>query len=289
MGFYKKSGGGILIDGEVPSEKMNLKSFLMNALISTSAPTNMHYGCAVEYHGELHVLGGNFETKHYKWNGEKWTSVSTLPYSSQYSRAVVYNDEIHLLGGSSNLTKHYKWNGTSWTSASSLPYSFRGGGAGVMNNELHIFGCVDSDYQKMHYKWNGTSWVSSTVLPDIVTYNGACEADNKIYTICGTTSPKLIAWNGSEWQTIASYPQNASNARIVYNGTNIYGMGGGTSAAMQVNVFKWNGSAWETMDDLPNIITSVGLVGTCNNKIFAFFSSASGSMYELCKKVYGEV
>ena len=57
---------------------------------------------------EIHILGGyNGNTKHYKYDGSTWTSVSTLPYGFRHGSAVVLNNEIHILGGYDSRTKHY--------------------------------------------------------------------------------------------------------------------------------------------------------------------------------------
>ena len=50
-------------------------------------------------------------TKHYKWSGTSWTSVSALPYNFYGGSAVVYNNEIHILGSADDSTRdtnHYK-------------------------------------------------------------------------------------------------------------------------------------------------------------------------------------
>ena len=114
--------------------------------VMTDLPYNFYYGSAVVYNGEIHILGSyslNCYTKHYKWNGSSWTSVSTLPYDFYYGSAIVYNGEIHILGSYSSTcsTKHYKWNGSTWTRVSTLPYNFHGGSAVVYNGEnIYILG-----------------------------------------------------------------------------------------------------------------------------------------------------
>ena len=117
------------------------------------------YGLIVKLNGEIHILGAydaSHATKHYKWNGSSWTSVSTLPYAFTYNQAVVFNNGIHILGGgndSSTYTKHYRWNGTFWTEVSSLPYDFKAGSVVVLNDEIHILGSgTSSSVQQNHYK-----------------------------------------------------------------------------------------------------------------------------------------
>ena len=104
------------------------------------------------YNNEIHILvSGNSShyTKHYKWNGSSWTSVSTLPYNFYYGSAAVLNNEIHILGGNGGGTTHYKWNDSSWISASTLPYSFYDGSLVILHNEIHILGCTSSSTK--HY------------------------------------------------------------------------------------------------------------------------------------------
>jgi N-acetylneuraminic acid mutarotase len=104
----------------------------------------------------IHILGvgSGGTTKHSKWDGSRWISVSTLPYDFAGGSAVVYNNEIHILGGGSSSvdTKHYKLGGTQWVSASTLPYDFGYAPAVVLNNGIHILGGNGSAHKKNHYK-----------------------------------------------------------------------------------------------------------------------------------------
>ena len=83
-------------------------------------PYKMYKNFCVLYNNEIHILGNHSNigdpTKHYKYNGSSWISVSTLPYKFFDASVLVYNNEIHILGSydSSNRTKHYKYNGSSW-------------------------------------------------------------------------------------------------------------------------------------------------------------------------------
>ena len=164
-----KTGINVTMDGEPLDYDFKLKSegytWFKNPL--SVLPYNFYYGSAIVYNGEIHILGGDSVngTKHYKWNGASWVSVSTLPYTFRDGSAVVYNNEIHILGSyeSGNYTKHYKWNETSWTSISTSPYNFYHGSAIVYNDEIHILGGNGVNGTN-HYKWNGKSWVSVSTL-----------------------------------------------------------------------------------------------------------------------------
>lgn len=139
----EKSGVIVTIDGELYNEDVQFLVFNDIMLGLSDLPYDFYNGSAVVLNNEIHILGsgdsGNY-TKHYKWDGSTWTSVSTLPYNFSSGSAVVLDNEIHILGSGSGYTNHYKWNGTSWTSVSTLPYSFVYGSAVVLDNEIHILG-----------------------------------------------------------------------------------------------------------------------------------------------------
>ena len=187
------SGGGkmskITIDGTLFRGTLDVKTlgkkwmtFDNQLCENVYLPYSFYQGSAVIYNGEIHILGGGDNsgnyTKHYKWNGSTWTSVSTLPYNFYQGSAVIYNGEIHILGGGGGSTKHYKWNGSTWTSVSTLPYNFQYGSAVIYNGEIHILGSDNSINYTKHYKWNGSTWISVSTLPydfyrgSAVIYNG---------------------------------------------------------------------------------------------------------------------
>jgi hypothetical protein len=60
---------------------------------------------------EIHIMGGNggsgSYTKHYKWDGSQWTSVSTLPESFSYDLAVVLNNNLHIIVSYFHYTLHF--------------------------------------------------------------------------------------------------------------------------------------------------------------------------------------
>ena len=114
MAYFKcgsGSGNVVEIDGVEYDGDLKLKSDKLD--IQKQLPYNFNRGSAVVLNGEIHILGSDDSscyTKHYKWNGTSWVSVSTLPYDFWLGSAVVYNNEIHILGGtdsSTNQIKHY--------------------------------------------------------------------------------------------------------------------------------------------------------------------------------------
>ena len=83
-------------------------------------------GFPVVYNNEIHLLGGSWGEynedggakcyNHYKYNGNSWTKVETLPFNFNKTNndiyAFCYNNEIHALDDSS----YHIYNGTSWGS-----------------------------------------------------------------------------------------------------------------------------------------------------------------------------
>ena len=108
MNYFRCGGGSekVTIDGVKVRDKMDL-GMIFSTLFGSTLPYKFHQGSAVVLDGEIHILGGS---KHYKWDGSTWTSVSTLLYNLYYGSAVVLNREIHILGGLDSVanTKHYK-------------------------------------------------------------------------------------------------------------------------------------------------------------------------------------
>ena len=197
-----KKGGNVTIDG-VPFEGdvLNLVSeyVALNKSISTLPYNFLKGGCAVVLNNEIHILSGDSGyTKHYKYNGSTWTSVSTLPYDFRNGCAVVLNNEIHILGSySDNYTKHYKYNGSTWTSVSTLPYNFYDGCAVVYNDNIHIMGSSNSNYYKYHYKYNGSTWTKVSTLPYNFDYGCAVIYNNGIHILGSNYSSSYYKYHYS--------------------------------------------------------------------------------------------
>ena len=180
----------VLVDG-VPIGKEFELNFIGYYWSNTSTDLLYYFyeGSAVVYNNELHILGGTGgSTKHYKYDGSSWTSVSTLPYKFYQSSAVVYNNELHILGGNNSSTNHYKYDGSSWTSVSTLPYNFYRGSAVVYNNEIHILGGSNGSNYTKHYKYNGKSWSSVSTLPYNFYQGSAVVYNNEIHILGSNNS-----------------------------------------------------------------------------------------------------
>ena len=96
---------------------------------------------------------GNYYKAHYKWDGNTWTSISTLPYDFCYGSAVVLDDKIYIIGSDNTLTSDkvfYKWDGSSWTSISNLTSGFFQGSAVVYKDTIHRLGGANT--KKYHYR-----------------------------------------------------------------------------------------------------------------------------------------
>lgn len=247
--------------GEIKKKKIYIRQLLKKL------PYRFGSGAAVVLNNEIHILGGygnENKTKHYKWNGTDWVSVSTLPYQFNTSKAVVLNNEIHILGGgnSSDYKKHYKWNGTEWISVSTLPYELSDGVAVVLNNEIHILGSnyytgtppnQTYTHKRKHYAWNGTSWSSKSapnfdiIYSEIGTaFNNEIHIFSRPYTSITTYHRK---WDGSSWTYVGQFNgYDAYGAQAVVYGNKIHLLGGLNSDTLH---YIWDGTNYSPLNSLP--------------------------------------
>ena len=219
-------------------------------------PYDFYNGSAVVLNGEIHILGGNYEpTKHYKWDGSSWTSVSTLPYNFYQGSAVVLNGEIHIFGGYATGVglNHYKWDGTSWTSVSTLPYAFHVGGTVVLNNEIHILG--GNGNTTKHYKWDGNSWTEVSTLPydfqdgSVVIYNNEIHIFGSSYN--STYYIYHYKWNGTSWTSVSTLPYGFRRGSAVVFENEIHILGTDNSSAYYKAHYKFDGTSWTSVGTLP--------------------------------------
>lgn len=154
----------------------DIKTLDRVSIIASTLPFSFSTGCGCVHDDEIHIFSG---TKHYKFNGIEWTSVSTTPFTVNVgSTATSYNGELHLIGAGGT-SYHYKFDGSSWIKVSTLPTSIKYGVALSHGGELHLLdnqgisytyisnGSVSSESSGVgkYYKWNGTSWTTVTQLP----------------------------------------------------------------------------------------------------------------------------
>lgn len=275
-------GSQISLDNTDLSEIIfNGVSVWKSRIMLKKLPYDFSGGSAVVLNGEIHILGGygtSNRTKHYKYNGSDWVSVSTLPYEFYQSNAVVLNNEIHILGGgnSSDYKKHYKWNGTEWISVSTLPYEFSYGVAVVLNNEIHILGSYyftgtppnqTYTHARKHYAWNGSTWSSKSTLSTDVTYEVIGVAyDNAIHIFRSpnnSITSNHYMWNGSSWTTLAYLTSfQAYGAQAIVYDNRIHLLGGLNSNTAH---YTWNGTNYNQLSPLPYNF-SFGSAVVCNNE-----------------------
>ena len=171
------------IDGNKVNKNLNLKTINVHLDLG-DMPKLMQYGFSVVVNGQIHILGSADDydsTTHYKFNGDYWTEISTLPFSLDRGGAVVLNNEIHILGGNgSYATNHYKFDGSNWTEVSTLPsvpFKYNCGSAVVLNNEIHMLGNTS------HFIFNGTNWFLKNCLPYNYGYGAAVVLDDEIHLL----------------------------------------------------------------------------------------------------------
>lgn len=110
-------------------------------------PDKLINGTAVEYKGELHIIGGtemnNKSFNHYKLFNNRWVSVGKTPYDIVGNRAaVVYNDAIYAIGYNDDPAKTYliKFDDMGWSVVTSwetetdnmIPFTI------IDRNRLHV-------------------------------------------------------------------------------------------------------------------------------------------------------
>lgn len=150
-------------------------------------------GAAVVYNDEIHLLGSRkFEsnTKHYKWNGSEWVSVSTLPYSDTsvaLVKAVVYRDKIWIFCSNS---KVYTWDGSEWVLAGSaqLPTGTLGNSILVIDDKIHIFGININGKCVGHMIGDGTVWTRVDDLPYESTFGAVVKYGRDVHVLGGWVS-----------------------------------------------------------------------------------------------------
>ena len=216
-----KKGGNVTIDG-VPFEgdSLVLKS-RTDDIKEIDLPYNFHSGSAIVLNNEIHILGSSDSSStykyHYKYNGNTWTSVSTLPYEFHSGSAIVLNNEIHIMGSNYNsgyYKYHYKYDGNTWTRVSTLPYDFYQGCAIVYNNEIHILGSSTK-----HYKYNGNTWTSVSTLPYYFNGGSAVVLNNEIRILgSGSGSTNHYKYDGNTWTSVSTLPYDFYyGSAVVYN------------------------------------------------------------------------
>lgn len=309
MAYFKCGSGGssVEIDGVEYDGDLKLKSSEIDVRLNNMPIELSPNGNAIVYNDEIHII---YLQNHFKWNGSKWESVSTLPISVKKCACIVFNGELHVLGSDSNpYTCHYKWNGSTWTSVSTLPYdTFRGPyTVAILNGYLHIFGSNYSYTSRFVYRFNGSSWSSVGTIPyDFLDSNCLVTLNNEVHLFgLGSNVNYHYKWDGSTWTNVSTIPYEFYYGipLIIDDEIHIFG-GGNLQNYLPVNGLKhlkYDGSQWINLKALP-FYTYNGRGVVLNNKIYLLGSnfktySDRGSsalevtnfrkiFYELNKKIY---
>ena len=268
---------------EVKQEK---DTFFNTIELPIGTPYPFSRGCAVEYHGELHIFGGedtcphNYSDQpssvikyyHYKFDGEKWIQLSKIPgqyyYGSSYSTlegeeeynigifnapAVVYNDKILISLRDSDygdLRYLYEWDGTDWKK-SDIPF-------------------IDSDYcNQINFVYNG-------VLHAMTPINNRVAMDNFCFI-------HHYYYDGTQWIQLSDIPindvsiQGTPGSICVYNNKIHYfalKKPSGTSSPYYFHYECGTNGQWTSSFELPiDFSKSFGKIITINNKLYCLYSN----------------
>lgn len=200
------------------------------------------------YKGKIYYLGG-FDWVNGKnqynmgvWNGSNWDYPLTNPISSNSAiyDMTVYNDMLYACGDFTaigNVACNYvaKFDGTSWQAVGDFSKFHLQGHAPaqmnaieVYNNEIYVGGAFDDSSGVPHNiaKYDGTKWVSvGTGIRQggVISISALQSYNHKLY-IGGTFSKtyeipggNLIAWNGSDFESVIPYPINSYVNSFIIN------------------------------------------------------------------------
>ena len=237
--------------------------------IPYALPYRFYNGSAVVLNDEIHILGGDYSTapeisrrSHYKWDGLKWTSVSTIPFDFYHGSAVVFNNEIHIIGGNSSGQYHYKWDGINWISVSKPPISLVRGEAIVYNGQIRVCGTTSSSsyyaysyiFDEKTITWNRTTNVSYNFYDA-----GLVEYQGYLYALGGGGSNTAFRrCTGLRWENVKDdaakdilIPFNFVNGRAIVYKDKIHLLGSSSAAATYVYHYTWDGTTWTKLANLP--------------------------------------
>lgn len=175
-------------------------------------PCKFRYGAAIEYHGELHMIGGHENPReHLAWNGTSWRKVCRLTFDCANNTPIIYEDKILLTGsyyGGSQKTMFW-FDGSEWSSQKDiLPHSYYSDKCYtiVYRKEIHMF--VVNPIKK-HYKWDGSEWILVEDLSDFISVmNRPVVYNDKIYIADNDDESKgLACYDGNNWYRITELGQ----------------------------------------------------------------------------------
>ena len=192
----------------------------------STLPYKLYTGKAIVFNNEIHILGGidtngsitryNGCKKHYKWDGNTWEEVSTLPYPACDFGVAIIDNEIHIFGGSDSTvmgigkttdTCHYKFTGEKWVEVSTLPFSFANGVCEIFNDHVHIIGgqrgmCQHAYYDEVNNEWN----MLDPIPNGYINHDSAYAIFNKELHIMGSYieaySKYHYSYDGTSWKVL---------------------------------------------------------------------------------------
>jgi hypothetical protein len=210
-----------------------------------------------------------------KWNGAKWTTVSSPDSSTAkdnelYGVSCVSASFCMAVGyynnGTANQALVLKWNGAKWTTVSSPDSST------AKDNELQGVSCVSAKFcmavghrsngttgQTLVLKWNGTKWTTvsspdSSTAEDNVLQGvscpsaGSCMASGYNYPAGATQQTLVLRWNGTRWAQVSSPDQGTEDSGLVgvscLTARFCMATGDSYNGAYQTLALRWNGTKW---------------------------------------------
>lgn len=234
-----KRYGFVVCNGElygVANVLYKMTAYGWTVVPNSSLPYSLIYGnsSTVVLNGEIHILTG---TKHHKWDGTQWVSISTLPYDFRNGGVIVYNDEIYIVGGAyannSNTSRNsvYKFNGITWSQLTNSPISNTDFNLVVYNGRIYMlggrYGSGSTTVYKYTYSFDGTTWRRETDMPAVrfsslaTVFNGRIHVFGGINTSGSSSSSYYTnthwSYDGITW-TDEGYV-NIDNYSYLYEGT----------------------------------------------------------------------
>ena len=109
-----------------------------------TTPSTYYHGRYVVYNDELHILmNGATCNYHFKFDGDTWTKLGSLSWSSSVTHLIEFQNELYALGGLTGYERIiYKFNGTEWVDTGmSTPGAITNSAhVCVYRNKIHISG-----------------------------------------------------------------------------------------------------------------------------------------------------
>ena len=259
------------------------------------APYYFVDGEMLVYHDEIHILGGNSNTKntHYKYDGSSWTLISTLPgnvsyYKSNTDKFFVYNDKICAINSSENILHEWDeengWVSKGYCAEATHVLTTQC----VYNGKVYFLGSGTSSFCSQLNVLDGHTWSkTNNALP--LNYQGYRDSavvwHGEMYIFGGYSDTKLIyKYNGDTWTNVGSSPYSLPMVVLEYN-DKIYVIGySGESKVLSV----WDGVTWTTLTRETYPFTGCGacvysdeiyLVGGSNSNVSLKFLRYIGKTY----------